>query len=400
MKLLLVCLCVMMLGSSEAQNLIRGTIRSGAAGNQIEIWVKPNWTNSTQFIYQLGFPIAFPSTALPTPTGLSVALDASFISNFGNLYVASVNVIAQNTGGTEKYFNIILVRGAGSGGSGSLPQNWTANTEYKVLTATFLSSSASAQVKLADYQDGGSDGQGLFYSVDGNNTYYMDQSGDSRINFYASAGLTGSIVGGTALAGFAQTSSLISLPVSLLNFSGYKDGSKNVLKWATTNEENSRGFAVQRSLDGSSYEDIGFVNSLAPGGFSAASLSYTFEDLNPVGKKQYYRLRQVDVDGKSRLSNAISITGEKPAIMGIGNLYPNPANSLVNVIINAPKRDNLTLVVTDLNGKKVKQQLVNVDTGSNTIPVEISKLASGSYFVKLICQTSDCETAIGKFNKQ
>src|SRR5258706_10258992 len=116
-KLLLVCLFVMTLGSSEAQNLIRGTIRSGAGGNQIEIWVKPNWTNSTQFIYQMGFPIAFPSTALPTPTGLSVALDASFIANFGNLYVASVNVIAQNTGGSEKYFNIILVRGAGSGGS-------------------------------------------------------------------------------------------------------------------------------------------------------------------------------------------------------------------------------------------------------------------------------------------
>jgi hypothetical protein len=400
MKLILVSFLGLLYVSSEAQ-LIQGSIRSGVASNQVELWVKPNFNNNapaTQYLYQLGFPVAFPASAVPPPTSLLITLAPEFITTFGNLYSVSVNSVAQNTGGTEKYYNIVLIRGAGTAGSGSLPQSWSSGTEYRVLTATFQGSSATAKVKLADYQDGGSDGQGNFYTVDGNNNYYV--TSNSFGNFYSSPGPTGSSVGGDASAGFSETTSLISLPVNLLNFSGYKNGSKNTLLWTTANEENNRGFAVQRSLDGSAFEDIGFVNSQAPGGFSAASISYTFDDMNPSGRKQYYRLRQVDIDGKSKLSNIISITGDRPAILGIGGLYPNPARSQVNVIIDAPERDKITVVVTDMAGKIVKQQLANVDRGSNTIPVDIAALASGSYLVKLRCQSSDCETATGKFNKQ
>jgi hypothetical protein len=96
----------------------------------------------------------------------------------------------------------------------------------------------------------------------------------------------------------------------------------------------------------------------------------------------------------------ISISRDKPTITGIGGLYPNPASTLVNIIIDAPRRDKVTILLTDMTGKTVKQEQVNVDTGSNTVPVEIAGLAGGSYLVKLICQASDCETATMKFNKQ
>jgi hypothetical protein len=119
-----------------------------------------------------------------------------------------------------------------------------------------------------------------------------------------------------------------------------------------------------------------------------------------VSRKQYYRLKQTDIDGRSKLSNIVMITGDKPASLSISSLFPNPASTMVNVIIDAPKRDKVTLIMSDINGKMVKQQLVNVDIGSNTVPVEISNLAKGSYLVKLVCQSSDCETAVGKFNKQ
>jgi hypothetical protein len=399
MKLILICFFVVLLGSSEAQPYIQGTIKSGPASNQVELWLKPNFSNSTQFLFQIGFPVAYPASTSPAPTALLVTLDPGFITSFGNTY--SITVDNGGTGGAgnvDKYFKIVLIRQPGSGGAGSMPQTWTAGVEFKVLTATFQGSTASAFVKLADYQDGGSDAGGQFYTQDGSNNYYLNST--SNLNFYSAPGATGSTVGGDALYGFTQTNSLISLPVNLLNFSGYKDGSKNTLRWTTANEENNRGFAVQRSLNGSSYEDIGFVNSLAPGGSSSASISYTFDDINPVGRKQYYRLRQVDVDNKSKLSNIISITGDKPTILGIGGLFPNPASTQVNVIIDAPKRDKITVVVTDMAGKTVIRQQANVDTGSNTVPVDIAKLAGGSYLVKLTCQSSDCQTATGKFNKQ
>jgi hypothetical protein len=69
--------------------------------------------------------------------------------------------------------------------------------------------------------------------------------------------------------------------VNFLNFSGYKQGSVNILKWATVTETNNLGFEVQRSNDGINFTVIGFVNSLATNGNSNAELSYTFIDNNP-----------------------------------------------------------------------------------------------------------------------
>jgi hypothetical protein len=190
------------------------------------------------------------------------------------------------------------------------------------------------------------------------------------------------------------------LPVNLLNFSGYKNGNKNTLRWTTADEQNNRGFEVQRSSDGISYSPIGFVNSQAPGGNSVSELSYVFDDLNAASRKQYYRLRQQDFDGRSKFSSVVVINGDKPTSLGVGGIFPNPASTQVNVIIDAPKRDDVTLLIMDAAGKTVKQKQVNVDIGSNTVPVDIANLASGSYIVKLVCRTSDCETAAGKFNKQ
>lgn len=227
----------------------------------------------------------------------------------------------------------------------------------------------------------------------------VDQTSHPQLSTFFGAPIFSSLTmqGGNQLTASAFTV----LPVSLINFSGYKSGTKNVLKWTTANEQNNVGFEVQRSSDGVSYSAIGFVNTLAPGGNSSSDLSYTFDDNSPAAsRKSYYRLNQKDFDGRSKLSNIVVINGGKPTILGIGGLFPNPASTLVNVIIDAPKRDDVTLVVMDVTGKTVKQKLVNVETGSNTVPVEIGNLAQGSYMVKLVCKSSDCETAVSKFVKQ
>jgi hypothetical protein len=195
------------------------------------------------------------------------------------------------------------------------------------------------------------------------------------------------------------STALITLPVNLINFSGYKNGGKNTLNWTVASEINNHGFDVLRSTDGVNYSPIGFVNSRV-NGYSNSEVHYTFDDNSPVGKKQYYRLNQKDIDGKSKLSNIVMIKGDKPTLLGIGGLFPNPARTQVNVIIDAPKRDKVTVMITDMAGKTVIRQQANVDLGSNTVPVDIAKLPGGSYLVKLICQSSDCETAVAKFNKQ
>lgn len=190
------------------------------------------------------------------------------------------------------------------------------------------------------------------------------------------------------------------LPVAILNFSGYKDGSNNQLRWTTATEQNNRGFELQRSADGVNFTAFGFVNSKAAGGNSTAEENYTFTDNNINGKRQqYYRLRQTNFDGNSKLSNIVLIKGEKPTTITIDGFFPNPPNSSVNVLIAAPGNDKLTLLVTDIAGRKMIEQSVSVEAGSNTIPVDITRLTKGTYMVKLVC-ANGCDAATGKFVKQ
>jgi hypothetical protein len=189
------------------------------------------------------------------------------------------------------------------------------------------------------------------------------------------------------------------LPINLLSFSGYKESDHIVLRWSTGSESNNRGFEILRSKDGINYNKIGFANSLAPGGNSNRVLNYIFRDNNPAGVKQYYRLRQVDIDNHSSYSNIVLIRGDKPLILAIGGLYPNPSSDVMNVIINSPARDNMRLLITDIAGKIVKQQAANVETGSNLIMMNINDLPNGTYTIKVV-SNSDFESAVSNFIKQ
>ena len=192
---------------------------------------------------------------------------------------------------------------------------------------------------------------------------------------------------------------LIPTPVNIISFSGYRLANRCHLSWTTSSESNNVGFEVQRSVDGVNYTVIGFVNTRAPGGNSVVNQDYNFTDNTVTGNKQFYRLRQVDIDSRSRFSNVVLIKGDKPVTLAIDGLFPNPVNTVVNVLIAAPDKDRVILVVTDPAGRVVIQLPVNVETGINTIPVNISHLGNGAYMVKLVCN-SDCQMAVGKFVKQ
>lgn len=206
----------------------------------------------------------------------------------------------------------------------------------------------------------------------------------------------------TGMSGFSQFAvggeSLISLPSVMLSFSGYKSGSINKLSWTTVSEQNNRGFAVERSADGVNYTAIGFVNSLAVNGNSDASLTYSFTDANPTGSKQYYRLRQQDINGVSRLSNVIVIKGEKATALAIDGLYPNPVSSQLNVAVSSPVRGTVTLQVVDMTGRILSQQVKAIAEGSNTVSVNVASLSNGSYILKVV--NAETSAVSAKFSKQ
>ena len=188
------------------------------------------------------------------------------------------------------------------------------------------------------------------------------------------------------------------LPVTLYTFSGYKDGIHNVLKWSTASEQNNRGFELERSNDGVKYSSIGFIPSQASLGNSNSLLTYSFTDNFPSGNKQYYRLRQIDLNGNEKLSNVVLIKTVSSKIFSVDAVFPNPAHSTLNMFINALHDDEILMQLYDISGKTIKQKSAVTEKGSNTIQFDVSTLMNGMYTIKIISSTG--ETAISRFIKQ
>lgn len=168
------------------------------------------------------------------------------------------------------------------------------------------------------------------------------------------------------------------LPVSLKSFQVNNQVNSNKINWTTSSEVNNKGFEVQRAIgNANDFKTIGFVGTRAKDGNSQIEISYSFEDADvKAGQTHYYRLNQIDFDGKSTLSPVRSV---KPgSIESNLNVYPNPSQGSVTVNTGSTS-GKLNIYVLDNTGRTVNQYM-NVST-SNT---RISNLKKGLYTLKIV----------------
>lgn len=159
------------------------------------------------------------------------------------------------------------------------------------------------------------------------------------------------------------------LPVTLLNFTAFKQGGKTLLHWQTATEQNNNGFEIQRSINGRNFSSIGFVNGA---GNSSAITHYSFTDITPYKGINYYRLKQIDMDGNSKLSEVRRLNFDEAISISV---YPNPVASVLNIQLS----DKATRVsITDMQGRMIWQQAAG-NSLSFLVPVE--KLPAGTYFI-------------------
>lgn len=189
------------------------------------------------------------------------------------------------------------------------------------------------------------------------------------------------------------------LPVSLIDFKGENINGNNVLSWSTATEINNKGFQVQYSIDGKNFTDIGFVNSKQESGNSASVLLYQFTDSKYTTGNAYYRLVQVDKDGKPKFSKVILVKGNRIASLTVSAVYPNPAKEKLNILISAPLNNRVNISIADLTGKIVRRQAFSVVKGGNNFELQISSLAAGTYFIKANYENGR-QQAVAKFVKQ
>ena len=203
--------------------------------------------------------------------------------------------------------------------------------------------------------------------------------------------LNGSAILSTTAAGagnrfpntkFTFVPSSTPLPVTISKFSGEKSGLFNKLTWTTQTEQNNKGFEIQQSVDGVNFSSLMFVSSKAINGNSSAINNYEAFDLKPVSGNCYYRLKQIDNDGKSTISPIVLIKGGKISRMEIAGVYPNPTVNKLNVMINSPFTENVELMIVDISGKIMQKKIKQINSGDNNFEVNVSALAPGSYFLK------------------
>jgi hypothetical protein len=191
--------------------------------------------------------------------------------------------------------------------------------------------------------------------------------------------------GFTSFSPFTIGDRNVPLPTELLTFKGKRVEKAIMLSWATATETNNSHFTIERSTDGSIFSPIGMV---AGAGNSNSIINYSFSDNAPVeAGLSYYRLKQVDSDGKFMVSDALAI---KPEVsMAIVSLYPMPAQENVNIQVEAFKPGNCIVNIYDLTGTLIHRETFHLGTSPQILSIATVQLLPGLYTVNL--QHSDGE---------
>jgi hypothetical protein len=174
------------------------------------------------------------------------------------------------------------------------------------------------------------------------------------------------------------------LPVTWLSFTGTPEKGDVLLNWATAQEENSDHFEVERSSDNSNFVSIGKVTAAHN---SSLPTNYNFTDLSPLGGTNYYRLKEVDLDGQFVYSKVVPVNFEV-AESNIITVYPNPAHESFQLQFKNMKAGQYEMNLISPVGQVIQSRSIQVSNPANyaeTVNLNTG-LAPGTYMVRIVDQ--------------
>jgi cephalosporin-C deacetylase len=176
------------------------------------------------------------------------------------------------------------------------------------------------------------------------------------------------------------------IPVELVDFKGQLTPTGTVLTWSTASEFNNKFFEVERSTDGTTWKVVTRMNGK---GNSNSVSNYNYTD-GSVFSVVYYRLKQIDGNGKFKYSKTINLSRNRDASIDI---FPNPVGREFTVKINDTVR-KVEVKLIDMTGKLWIVQTFN----SNQRTYEVSWLPRGKYFMHV--KYNDGEVVVKSFVKE
>jgi hypothetical protein len=162
-------------------------------------------------------------------------------------------------------------------------------------------------------------------------------------------------------------------PVELVDLVATANKSDIRLDWSTAVERNNKGFDIERSLNGTDFEAIGFVPSRTPNSNGAV---YTYTDANVlVNTPYFYRLKQQDLNGAVSYSKVVTASIVDRNVLDV-KAYPNPTSGNLTVIVGGEVGTKYTVKLYTATGQLVLTQELAIGMNES---LDLAGLASGTY---------------------
>lgn len=170
----------------------------------------------------------------------------------------------------------------------------------------------------------------------------------------------------------SQISCISVLPVTWLSVNGQFQNGNAIIHWATASETNTDKFEIEHSTDGITYNKVG---TAAAAGNSSSARQYRFIHPSPVSGKNYYRIKQIDSDGRFTYSSIIVLKNSDTRSSLI--IAPNPVQAEVILYFNEPGRKTIQLF--NMKGALLYTEKINVTNSRHAI--NMVNMASGIYLL-------------------
>lgn len=184
-----------------------------------------------------------------------------------------------------------------------------------------------------------------------------------------------------------EVSNVIALPVEFINFEVEKLPKVNLVKWQTAAEVNVSHFEVERSLNGVDFHRLGVLPAQ---GNSSSNMEYEFADEDILHSRSYYRIVSVDYDGKKQKSAAVAVNRKFDEIIFEANVFPNPSDGAISVVINSSLDQNVRISLYNALGELIFSEFESCSQGRVVFDYGLKSLPSGVYNL----------TVEGDFNNQ
>jgi hypothetical protein len=307
-------------------------------------WVKK--LGSTDFVFPVGNGTYERTIALTNLTASSEFNAKHYdgpTPNPGNL--ASPFVLIDE----DEYWGINKI----SGSSANVVMNWD-NAKIPV-----------PQVLITDLRAAYYNGSNLWASIGGSATGNITTTGSITSN---------SVSAFNSNFTFGSTAWL--LPISILNFTGNRNGTYNKLNWTIGNELNVLHYELQRSNDAVNFTTINIQLAKNNNGTEL----YTYDDVAAMQNKVYYRLRSIDNTGEIKYSGIIMIA-LSPGLSKEFYVIKNPVADKIDIYAGDIYKGTYTYSIANSAGQIVQSGKLNItNPGIQTIALR-SRLSTGIYML-------------------